>query len=60
MNAELVDLPGFRAETDALLDRFAAADTPEDSDPYAALLRDRFEPPDPALAGVCDPAARPA
>jgi acetyl esterase len=58
-DTEIVDLPAFRSETDALLAEFAAAPEPDGLDPYVALLRDRQEPPDPRLAGACDPATRP-
>jgi len=57
--SEVVTLPTFRAETDALLARLDVPPGPADDDPYQALLRDRLEPPDPTLAGICDPATRP-
>ncbi|ONI68200.1 hypothetical protein BWI15_34785 [Kribbella sp. ALI-6-A] len=56
---EIVARPGFRAETDELLARFAAQAPGEELDPYAALLRDRQELPDPELAGVVDLSTRP-
>lgn len=62
MNAptsEVVDLPSFRQETDALLARFDGPAGPADEGPYQALLRDRLEPPDPLLAGHLNPATRP-
>ncbi len=60
MTGEVIDLPGFAAETDALLARFAAVPPgPSDEDPYAALMQDRLEPTDPELAGLPDPATRP-
>ncbi|ADB35681.1 Alpha/beta hydrolase fold-3 domain protein [Kribbella flavida DSM 17836] len=63
MTREIVDEPGFRAETDALLRRFAVQGPDEaenaPADPYAALLEDRQELPDPELAGLVDPSTRP-
>jgi acetyl esterase len=61
----IVDRPHYAKETDALLalfrmgERTSDDDAPAAEDPYAALLRDRQEPPDPELAGECDPATRP-
>ncbi|MFG1815318.1 alpha/beta hydrolase [Kribbella sp. NPDC049174] len=55
----IVNLPAFKAETDALLARFAAEPAGSELDPYQALLLDREELPDPALAGLCDPNTRP-
>jgi acetyl esterase len=55
----IVDLPAFKAETDALLARFAAQPAGPELDPYQALLLDREELPDPELAGLCDPDTRP-
>ncbi|HEY3563220.1 MAG TPA: alpha/beta hydrolase fold domain-containing protein [Kribbella sp.] len=49
-----VDSPDFGPETDALLKHLADQPSP-DPDPYQALLLDREELPDPALAGVRDP-----
>jgi acetyl esterase len=54
----VVDQPAFKAETDALLARFAAQPEGPEVDPYEALLLDREELPDPELAGVCDPSTR--
>ncbi|GAB2556399.1 alpha/beta hydrolase fold domain-containing protein [Kribbella endophytica] len=55
---EVIEDPLFRVETDALLNRLAAAPQEEEEDQYKALLRDREELPDPELAGVVHPAAR--
>ncbi|MEV6284117.1 alpha/beta hydrolase [Kribbella sp. NPDC051770] len=55
--SETIEDVRFGPETDRLLARFAA-EPPEESDPYDALLRDRKELPDPELAGVVHPAAR--
>jgi acetyl esterase len=55
----IVDLPAFKAETDALLARFAAQPAGPSLDPYQALLLDREELPDPELAGPIDPDPRP-
>jgi acetyl esterase len=52
----VIDGPAFKAETDALLARFAAQPPGPELDPYEALLLDREELPDPALAGSVDPA----
>ncbi len=57
--SEVVNLPTFREETDILLARFDVPARQADEDPYQALLRDRLEPPDPTLAGTCNPATRP-
>jgi acetyl esterase len=54
----IVDLPAFKAETDALLGRFAAQPAGPSLDPYQALLLDREELPDPELAGSIDPSTR--
>jgi acetyl esterase len=59
MNAEIVDNLEFAAETDHLLKLFAAQPEGPELDPYQALLLDREEPPDPELAGVCDPRTDP-
>jgi acetyl esterase len=56
---EIVTMPAFKAETDALLARFAAEPEGPDLDPYQALLLDRQELPDPELAGECDRRTRP-
>ncbi|MER7243507.1 alpha/beta hydrolase [Kribbella sp. NPDC000426] len=54
MNRELIESPEYGSETDALLKMLA--DAPElDGDPYEALLLDREDLPDPALAGHPDP-----
>jgi acetyl esterase len=55
MTPELVDSPEYGPETDAL--RKVLADQPgyPELDPYQALLLDREELPDPALAGERDP-----
>jgi acetyl esterase len=64
----MIEWPDYRAETDALLARLAAAPAeeesdphaePEEPDPYAELLRDRLELPDPELAGTVDASTRP-
>ncbi|TDD27750.1 alpha/beta hydrolase [Kribbella turkmenica] len=55
----VVSRPAFQAETDAVLARFAAEPEGPEPDPYQALLLDREELPDPALAGLCDPGTRP-
>ena len=52
---EIVELPAFKTETDALLERFAAEPAGPELDPYQALLLDRQELPDPELAGEQDP-----
>ncbi|WP_433166998.1 alpha/beta hydrolase [Kribbella sp. CA-247076] len=54
----VVSRPEFKAETDALLAFFADQPDGPDLDPYEALLLDREQLPDPALAGVCDPDTR--
>jgi acetyl esterase len=54
MRTELVDSPDFGSETDALLKVLADVPVP-DVDPYQALLLDREDLPDPALAGESDP-----
>jgi len=51
---EIVELPAFKDETDALLERFAAEPAGPELDPYEALLLDRQELPDPDLAGERD------
>lgn len=51
----IVDNPTFGAETDALLKHLAELPGNPDLDPYEALLLDREDLPDPALAGVRDP-----
>jgi len=56
---EIVTMPAFKAETDALLARFATAPEGPELDPYQALLVDRQELSDPELAGECDPRTRP-
>lgn len=58
MNLELVEQPAFAAETDALLAHFAALPPGPDLDPYQALLLDREELPDPALADEPHPGVR--
>jgi acetyl esterase len=52
----IVDRPAYKAETDALLARFADQPPGPDLDPYQALLLDREELPDPSLAGSIHPA----
>ncbi len=56
---ELIDSPVFGAETDALLKLFADHPAGPDLGPYASLLLDRTELPDPALAGSVDPRTQP-
>jgi acetyl esterase len=57
MTPEVIDSPEYGPETDAL--RKLLADQPgyPDLDPYQALLLDREDLPDPALAGEPDPRA---
>jgi acetyl esterase len=50
-----IDSPDFGPETDALLKHLADLPGTPDLDPYQALLLDREDLPDPALAGVRDP-----
>ncbi|WP_328997669.1 alpha/beta hydrolase [Kribbella sp. NBC_00709] len=54
MRPELIDSPEYGSETDALLKVLADLPVP-DVDPYQALLLDREDLPDPALAGEPDP-----
>ena len=51
----IVDDPRFGPETDALLKHLADLPTNPDLDPYQALLLDREDLPDPAIAGEPDP-----
>jgi acetyl esterase len=51
----IVDNPRFGAETDALLKYLAELPGNPELDPYQALLLDREDLPDPAIAGECDP-----
>ncbi|WUJ67709.1 alpha/beta hydrolase [Kribbella soli] len=53
MNRELIESPEYGSETDALLK--VLADAPEIEGSYEALLLDREDLPDPALAGLPDP-----
>jgi alpha/beta hydrolase fold len=53
MSPELIDSPEYGSETDALLK--VLADAPAFDGSYEALLRDREDLPDPALAGKPDP-----
>ncbi|MFG1905787.1 alpha/beta hydrolase [Kribbella sp. NPDC048928] len=50
-----IDSPDFGPETDALLKHLADLPGTPELDPYEALLLDREDLPDPALAGVRDP-----
>ena len=52
MNPELIDSPEYGSETDALLK--VLADAPAIDGSYEALLLDREDLPDPALAGMAD------
>ncbi|MFF0269778.1 alpha/beta hydrolase [Kribbella sp. NPDC004536] len=51
----IVDNPQFGPETDALLKHLADLPSNPDLDPYEALLLDREDLPDPAIAGELDP-----
>ncbi|MGZ0147839.1 alpha/beta hydrolase [Kribbella sp. WER1] len=51
----IVDNPQFGPETDALLKHLAELPSYPDLDPYQALLLDREDLPDPAIAGEADP-----
>lgn len=55
MTPELVDSPEYGPETDALLKLLADQPGYPELDPYQALLLDREDLPDPALAGERDP-----
>ncbi|TDC15383.1 alpha/beta hydrolase [Kribbella albertanoniae] len=57
--AESIDSLVFAGETQALLNRFANEPSGPELDPYDALLKDRLELPDPALAGTVDPRTNP-
>ena len=51
----IVDDPQFGPETDALLKHLSELPSNPDLDPYQALLVDREDLPDPAIAGERDP-----
>jgi acetyl esterase len=57
MRTQVINDPGFGAETAALLERLGSGSPISD---YRRLLADRAEPADPALAGRADPAVRAA
>jgi acetyl esterase len=52
MRIQIIDEPGFAAETDALLRRFGPSTGVAD---YETLLAERAEPPEPDLSGHLDP-----